>query len=89
MLLIAGFERIGLQRYDTDVCIGRTLDEAVEFAMALGPAGEIIRLAGDIGQKLRPQVAAALRATLAYHLRADGVWLGSSSWFITARNSVG
>jgi hypothetical protein len=89
MLRSAGFERIGLQRHDTEVCIGRTVDEAVEFAMALGPAGEIIRLAGDAGQKLRPQVAEALSATFADHLRADGVWLGSSSWFVSARNPVG
>jgi ubiquinone/menaquinone biosynthesis C-methylase UbiE len=89
MLQIAGFERIAFERYDTDICIGRTLDDAVEFAMALGPAGEIIRLAGEAGQKLRPEVVAALRATLADHVRADGVWVGSSSWFITARNPAG
>jgi ubiquinone/menaquinone biosynthesis C-methylase UbiE len=86
MLRIAGFERVGFERYDTDICIGRTLDDAVEFAMALGPAGEIIRLAGDIGQKLKPDVVAALRRTLAEHARSDGVWVGSSSWFVKAYN---
>jgi ubiquinone/menaquinone biosynthesis C-methylase UbiE len=89
MLRLAGFCRIGFERCDTEICIGRTLDEAVEFAMALGPAGEMIRLAGDAGQNLRPRVADALRATFAEHLSADGVWLGSSSWFIAARNSAG
>jgi hypothetical protein len=86
MLRIAGFERIGFERYDTDICIGRTLDDAVEFAMALGPAGEIIRLAGDVGQELKPDVVAALRRTLAEHARPDGVWIGSSSWFVSAYN---
>ena len=43
MLRSAGYERIAFARYDTDICIGRTPDDAVEFAMALGPAGEIIR----------------------------------------------
>jgi hypothetical protein len=86
MLQIAGFAHIGFERSDTDICIGKTLDDAVEFAMALGPAGEIVRLAGDAGQKLGPQVIAALRATLAEHARPDGVWIGSSSWFVTARN---
>jgi len=86
LLRIAGFERIGFERYDTDICIGRTLADAVEFAMALGPAGEIIRLAGDAGQKLRPDVVAALHRTLAEHARTDGVWVGSSSWFVTAYN---
>jgi ubiquinone/menaquinone biosynthesis C-methylase UbiE len=82
----AGFDRIAFERYDTEVCIGRTVEEAVEFAMALGPAGEIIRLAGDEGAKRKPQVTDALRALFTRHARGDGVWLGSSSWFVTARN---
>jgi len=86
MLRIAGFTHIGFERYDTDICIGRTLDDAVEFAMALGPAGETIRLAGPVGQKLKPDVVVALRATLSDHVREDGVWVGSSGWFVTAHN---
>jgi hypothetical protein len=87
MLRSAGFDRIRFERYDTDVCIGQTMDEAIEFAMALGPAGEIIRLAGAEGEKRKPQVAEALRQALALHQRADGVWAGSSSWFVTARKA--
>jgi ubiquinone/menaquinone biosynthesis C-methylase UbiE len=85
MLKAAGFERITFERFDTDICIGRDLDEAVEFAMALGPSGEIIRLAGADGERLRPRVVAALGETLAKYLRQDGVWAPSSAWFITAR----
>ena len=84
MLRGAGFERIAFERYDCDICIGRDLDDALEFAMALGPAGEIIRLAGDEGKKRRPQVVAALNETLAPFVRANGVWAPSSTWFITA-----
>jgi hypothetical protein len=87
MLLGAGFERIGFERYDTDVCIGRNLDEAVEFAMALGPAGEIIRLAGEEGTKRKGKVVDALRQTLSRNQRPNGIWARSSSWFVTARNS--
>ena len=82
----AGFERIGFERYDTEVCIGRTLDEAVDFAMALGPAGEIIRLAGSEGEKRKPEVIAALRTLFVPHNRTDGVWFGSSSWLVGAKN---
>lgn len=89
MLRSAGYERVAFERFDTDICIGRTLDDAVEFAMALGPAGEIIRLAGDDGEKRKEQVVTALRETLARHQRADGVWAGSSTWFVTARNPAG
>jgi ubiquinone/menaquinone biosynthesis C-methylase UbiE len=88
MLRGAGFDRISFERCDTEVCIGRVLDEAVEFALALGPAGEIIRLAGEEGQRRRPQAVAALRALFAKNLRHDGVWFGSSSWFVEARNPV-
>ncbi len=86
MMKAAGFERVAFERYDTDICIGRNLDDAVEFAMALGPAGEIIRLAGAEGERLKPKVVAALRETLARYERNDGVWAPSSTWFITARN---
>ena len=86
MMKSAGFARIAFERYDTDICIGRDVEEAVDFAMALGPAGEIIRLAGDEVEKLRPRVVEALRETLAGYARKDGVWAPSSTWFITATN---
>ncbi len=86
MLKAAGYHRIRFERFDADICIGRDLDEAVEFAMALGPAGEIIRLAGLEGERLKPQVIAALRATLSRFERSNGVWAPSSTWFITASN---
>ena len=54
--------------------------------MALGPAGEIIRLAGEEGEKRKPEVVAALRDTFAPYARDDGVWAPSSTWFVTARN---
>jgi hypothetical protein len=84
MMKSAGFDHISFERFDTDICIGRDLHEAVEFAMALGPAGEIIRLAGEEGERLRPTVIVALRETLAKFVRNDGVWGPSSAWIITA-----
>jgi ubiquinone/menaquinone biosynthesis C-methylase UbiE len=87
MLRSAGYSRIGFERFDADICIGRDLAEAIEFAMALGPAGEIIRLAGKAGEKRKPEVVAALRETLSPYVRADGVWAPSSTWFVSARNS--
>ena len=67
--------------------IGRDLADAIEFAMALGPAGEIIRLAGADSERLKPQVVAALREALTPYVREKGVWAPSSTWLITARNS--
>ena len=56
--------------------------------MALGPAGEIMRLAGDEGVQRKAQVLAALRETFGQfqHQDGSGVWAPSSTWFITARN---
>ena len=86
MLRSAGYDRITFERFDTDICIGRDLADAVEFAMALGPAGEIIRLAGADAERLKPQVVAALREALTPYVREKGVWAPSSTWFVTARN---
>ena len=87
MLRAAGFDRIGFDRFDADICIGRDLDEAIAFAMALGPAGEIMRLAGAEGLRRQPEVTAALRETLAPYVRSDGaVWAPSSTWFVRSRN---
>ena len=86
MMQGAGYAGVTFERFDTDICIGDDLEESVEFAMALGPAGEIMRLAGAEGERLKPQVVAALRETLSAYERPDGVWAPSSTWFITARN---
>ncbi|MGH2508308.1 MAG: methyltransferase type 11, partial [Ktedonobacteraceae bacterium] len=61
-------------------------DDAIEFAMALGPAGEIIRLAEEEGQKRKPQVIEALKKVLVPLKRPDGIWAPSSTWFISASN---
>ncbi len=84
LLRAAGFENISFERFDCDICIGRDLADAIEFAMTLGPAGEIIRLAGAEGELRRPQVVAALGDVLSQFVRSDGVWAPSSTWFVRA-----
>ncbi len=86
MLQGSGFGRVRFERFDTEICIGRNLDEAVEFATALGPAGEILRLAGAAAEKSQDAVADALRSVLGQFQRGDGsgVWAPSSTWFVHA-----
>jgi hypothetical protein len=86
MLQAAGFERISFERHDADICIGRDLSDAVDFAMALGPSGEIIRLAGEEGEKRREEVVAALREVLGTYASDRGVWAPSSTWFVRGYN---
>lgn len=83
-LKAAGFTQIGFERHDIDICIGRDLEEAVAFAMTLGPAGEIMRLAGEVGKQREPEVVAALKEALAGFITPRGVFAPSSTWFITA-----
>jgi len=86
MLVSVGFENVTFERFDADICIGRDVDEAIRFAMALGPAGEIIRLAGDEGIARTDEVVAALTEVMSNYARDDGVWAPSSTWFVSATN---
>ena len=85
ILRSAGFDRIGFERCDLPLLIGRTLDEAVDFNLALGPAAEAIRLAGDSAEEMRPRLAELLREALAEFATDDGVIAQSSTWIVTAR----
>jgi hypothetical protein len=53
--------------------------------MELGPAGEILRLAGEAAVAARPKVAASLRDLLAGFARESGVFGGSSTWIVSTR----
>ena len=87
MLKVTGYERISFERFDCDISIGRDIDEAIQFAMTYGPAGEIIRLAEQEGQRQIPEVMAALHDVFAKYIREDGsVWAPSSAWIISAYN---
>jgi ubiquinone/menaquinone biosynthesis C-methylase UbiE len=79
-----GFSQITFERYDVDICIGRDLDEAIAFAMALGPAGEIMRLAGDVAKQREPEVVAALKQDLSGFTSSRGLYAPSSTWLISA-----
>ncbi len=83
-LQIAGFEQIGLRRTDLPLRMGATLDDAVELTMALGPAGEVLRLWGDRAEEIRPRIAAELREALAPYETEQGVFAPSSTWVVSA-----
>jgi SAM-dependent methyltransferase len=83
-LLIAGFERPTFTRCDLPIKIGNDLDHAVAFNMALGPAGELIRLAAEQAEEIRPKLEAEIREALADFAGADGVYGPASTWIISA-----
>jgi len=87
ILGLAGFADIALQRCDIPITIGKDLDEALELVMALGPAGEILRLAGDRAAHLHDQVEAALRDGLAEFAKDGELLAPASTWIVTATAS--
>lgn len=86
-LRAAGFSDIAFERNDADMWLGGSVDEAIEVALELGPAGELFRLHGVDGAARRSEVEAALRPVLSEGLRADGVYFSSSTWIVTATRS--
>jgi ubiquinone/menaquinone biosynthesis C-methylase UbiE len=85
-LEIAGYADIRFERIDAPLMVGNDPDDAVQFQLALGPAGEVYREAGNRALERHDEIAAALRAELAKHQTSKGVVMGSSSWKVTARN---
>ncbi|MEX1081622.1 MAG: methyltransferase domain-containing protein [Halofilum sp. (in: g-proteobacteria)] len=87
-LEIAGFEDIHFDRIDGPVTVGATLEEAMNFQLALGPAGEVFREAGAEAERKRGEIEQALRDALAPYQEESGVVMPSSSWTITAKRPV-
>ena len=84
-LRAAGFEAVEFVRNDGPVMVGRDVEQAMQFQLALGPAGEIVREAGAQAQARKEEIDAALRAAIAPYAGPGGVVMQSSSWVITAR----
>ena len=89
VLLRAGFRDVCLHRFDQPILIGHDIAEAVEIVMALGPAGEILRLAGDRAAHLHGDVQAALERGLAEFSEPDGIRAPASTWIVTASAPAG
>lgn len=86
MLAAGGFTEVELfERNDLDMCIGRTVDEAIDYQILVGPSGEIVREAGEEGRRRLPEIRTKLAEVLRPHVRDGGVYLPSSTWLIMAR----
>ena len=86
MLQAAGFQNIELfKRNDADICIGTTMEEALDFQILVGPSGEIVREAAELGQEKLPVIRQDMASSMKDYEKPDGVYLPSSTWFIMAR----
>jgi hypothetical protein len=81
-LEIAGYTGIEFERIDVPL----VAEDAIGFQIALGPAGEVYREAGEEAERRQDEIAAALTAELSRYETPEGIVMGSSSWKITARN---
>ena len=85
-LEIAGYRDIQFEQIDAQVFVGKDLDDAAAFQLAIGPAGEVYREAGKLAEQRGDEIANALKAELAKYQRPNGLMMDSSSWKVTARN---
>ena len=85
-LEIAGYDEIGFERIDAPLMVGNTVEDAIDFQLALGPAGEVYREAGDEATRRHDEIRAALAAELEKYETPEGIVMESSSWKIRARN---
>ena len=85
-LKAAGFEDAKFTPIDGPVMVGSSVEQAMDFQLALGPAGEIVREAGGEAERRRKEIEDALRRELGRHQRDGKVVMPSASWTITARN---
>jgi ubiquinone/menaquinone biosynthesis C-methylase UbiE len=85
-LQAAGFVEARFERVDGPVLVGNSPEDAMQFQLALGPAGEIFREAGDLAERRRSEIEEALRQELARYEQDGKIVMASSSWTITARN---
>jgi len=84
ILLGAGFQDISFRRCDIPILIGHDVDEAIDLVMAMGPAGEILRLQGDRAAHLHGRVREALHEGLSEFLTPEGVMATASTWIVQA-----
>lgn len=85
-LEIAGYTDIEFERIDAPLVVGRTADDATGFQLALGPAGEVYREAGDEAQRKHDEIVGSLKAELENYATSEGIVMDSSSWKVSARN---
>lgn len=87
MMQAAGFEDIEFQRVDAPVLVGNDVSDAIAFQLAIGPAGEVFREAGEEAEQKRNEIEAALAEAInRQKISAQGIVMDSSSWVISATN---
>lgn len=85
-LQIAGFSDIEFEPVDVPMRVADNAREAVDLHLAIGPAGEVFREAGDAGACQFDDICGAMMRELSRYRTDEGIVMDSASWCITARN---
>lgn len=85
ILTASGFSDIQFEQVDLPMLVGEDVERAIAFQLQLGPAGEIVREAGVLGEQRRGEIECELRSLLAVYKTDRGVVMPSSSWTVLAR----
>jgi len=89
MMEIAGYSDITFRRVDAPVLVGKNVEDAVGFQLAIGPAGEVFRQAGALAEAKRAEIEAGIATAInAQKKDTDGIVMDSSAWIISGKNPV-
>jgi SAM-dependent methyltransferase len=84
ILAEAGWTAVEIEPIDTEMTVGRTIEDALSFELTMGPAGEVLREAKESAAAQRPAIEHHLARALKTHATPRGVLLHAASWCVTA-----
>jgi SAM-dependent methyltransferase len=86
LLTASGFKDINFEAYEAAVSLGgaTSVEEAVDFALAIGPTAMLLR---DADPSVRTRVAQAIREALTPYMTPKGLSLNGAAWIVRARAS--
>ncbi len=81
ILVRAGFRSVSHEPLTGEMALGKTVDEALDFALQVGPAGSALR---EATPAQRAAASASIREALAAYATPDGVRMKYAAWIVTA-----
>jgi hypothetical protein len=86
----AGFSDIEIyRRIEAPICMGQNDEEALAYQTQIGPAGEIVYMAGQQGLERLPEINNSLIDAMKEYKRDNGYFLPSCTYAIMARKAHG
>jgi len=77
----AGFQRVQIDGFSSELPMAQNLDEALDMQTRIGPMARVL---AELQGQARDDAVAAARAALAEHMTDDGLHLGAAVWMVSA-----